>query len=133
MRFDLGCRAVMTLPPFFFVTASEEGLYRYFSLLIEKVGSDALTICLYHIPQYAGIGFTPALAARLNEAFPEVVTALKDSSGNWDNTRAVIEAAPRHIRLSRQRRRNAGGDGPGRRRLHLGQLQFQCGGDSQAL
>ena len=91
---QLGCRAVMTLPPFFFVTASEEGLYRYFSLLIEQVGSDALTICLYHIPQYAGIGFTPTLAARLNRAFPEVVTALKDSSGNWDNTRAVIEAAP---------------------------------------
>ncbi|PVA09974.1 dihydrodipicolinate synthase family protein [Pelagivirga sediminicola] len=91
---ELGCRAVMTLPPFFFVGASDEGLYRYFSLLIEKVGSDALTICLYHIPQYAGIGFTPALAARLNEAFPEVVTALKDSSGNWENTRAVIEAAP---------------------------------------
>ncbi|MFX0541599.1 dihydrodipicolinate synthase family protein [Roseovarius sp. S4756] len=91
---DLGCRAVMTLPPFFFVTASDEGLYRYFSLLIEKVGSETLTICLYHIPQYAGIGFTPTLAARLNQAFPEVVTALKDSSGNWDNTRAVIEAAP---------------------------------------
>ncbi len=91
---SLGCKAVMTLPPFFFVTASDEGLYRYFSQLIEAVGTDALTICLYHIPQYAGIGFTPTLAARLNEAFPEVVTALKDSSGNWDNTRAVIEAAP---------------------------------------
>ena len=90
---DLGCRAVMTLPPFFFVNASDEGLYRYFSALIETVGSDALTICLYHIPQFAGIGFTPALAARLNEAFPEIVTALKDSSGDWSNTRAVIEAA----------------------------------------
>jgi len=91
---EVGCTAVMTLPPFFFVTASDEGLYRYFSALIESVGSDALTICLYHIPQYAGIGFTPALAARLNQAFPEVVTALKDSSGVWENTRAVIEAAP---------------------------------------
>lgn len=91
---EVGCAAVMTLPPFFFVNASDEGLYRYFSALIESVGSDALTICLYHIPQYAGIGFSPALAARLNQAFPEVVTALKDSSGVWQNTRAVIEAAP---------------------------------------
>ncbi|WP_138935969.1 dihydrodipicolinate synthase family protein [Roseovarius arcticus] len=91
---DIGCTAVMTLPPFFFVTANDEGLYRYFSALIESVASDDLTICLYHIPQYAGIGFTPALAARLNQAFPEVVTALKDSSGVWENTRAVIEAAP---------------------------------------
>lgn len=91
---ELGCAAVMTLPPFFFVNAGDEGLYRYFSGLIESVGSDRLKICLYHIPQMAGIGVSPALAARLNAAFPEVVVAYKDSSGNWENTRAVIEAAP---------------------------------------
>lgn len=90
----LGCAAVMTLPPFFFVNASDEGLYRYFGLLIEGVASDDLKICLYHIPQMAGIGISPALAARLNTAFPEVVVAYKDSSGNWENTKAVIEAAP---------------------------------------
>jgi 4-hydroxy-tetrahydrodipicolinate synthase len=91
---DLGCAAVMTLPPFFFVNASDEGLYRYFSLLIEGIGADAPRICLYHIPQLAGIGISPGLAARLNAAFPEVVVAYKDSSGAWDNTRAVIAAAP---------------------------------------
>lgn len=91
---ELGCAGVMTLPPFFFVTASDEGLYRYFSQLIERVGSDALKICLYHIPQNTGIGISPNLSARLNRAFPEVVVAYKDSSGDWENTRAVIEAAP---------------------------------------
>ena len=91
---ELGCAAIMTLPPFFFVTATDEGLYRYFSQLIEGVGSDALKICLYHIPQNTGIGISPGLAARLNTAFPEVVVAYKDSSGNWENTQAVIEAAP---------------------------------------
>ncbi|KZY29907.1 dihydrodipicolinate synthase family protein [Roseovarius sp. HI0049] len=91
---ELGCAAVMTLPPFFFVNAGDEGLYRYFSGLIERVGSDRLKVCLYHIPQMAGIGISPALAARLNAAFPEVVVAYKDSSGNWENTKAVIEAAP---------------------------------------
>ncbi|KRS16848.1 dihydrodipicolinate synthase family protein [Roseovarius indicus] len=91
---ELGCAAVMTLPPFFFVNAGDEGLYRYFSGLIESVGSDRLKVCLYHIPQMAGIGVSPGLAARLNAAFPEVVVAYKDSSGNWENTKAVIEAAP---------------------------------------
>ncbi len=91
---ELGCAGIMTLPPFFYVTASDEGLYRYFSQLIEGVGSDALRICLYHIPQNTGIGLSPALAARLNQAFPELVVAYKDSSGNWENTKAVIEAAP---------------------------------------
>ncbi len=91
---ELGCAGVMTLPPFFFVTASDEGLYRYFSQLVEGIGSDALKICLYHIPQNTGIGISPALAARLNQAFPEVIVAYKDSSGNWENTKAVIDAAP---------------------------------------
>ncbi|WP_338549713.1 dihydrodipicolinate synthase family protein [Roseovarius phycicola] len=91
---ELGCAAVMTLPPFFFIQADDEGYYRYFSQLIEAVGSDAMRICLYHIPQNAGVGISPGLAARLNKSFPEVVVAYKDSSGNWDNTKAVIEAAP---------------------------------------
>lgn len=91
---DLGCAAVMTLPPFFFTQANDEGYYRFFSKLIEAVGTSALRICLYHIPQNAGVGVSPELAARLSEAFPEIVVAYKDSSGNWDNTKAVIEAAP---------------------------------------
>lgn len=91
---DLGCAAVLVLPPFFYVNAGDDGLYRYFSRLIEAVGSDALRLCLYHIPQMAGIGISPALAARLNAAFPETVVAYKDSSGDWRNTGAVIAAAP---------------------------------------
>jgi len=91
---DLKCAAVMVLPPFFFSDATDEGLYRYFASLIETIGTDAFKMCLYHIPQNTGVGISPALAARLNTAFPEVVVAYKDSSGNWDNTRAVIEAAP---------------------------------------
>jgi len=91
---ELGCAAVMVLPPFFFSDAQDEGLYRYFSQLIEAIGTDVFKMCLYHIPQNTTVGISPALAARLNQAFPEVVVAYKDSSGKWENTRAVIEAAP---------------------------------------
>lgn len=91
---ELGCAAVMTLPPFFFPSPGDDGLFRYFSELIEAVGSDDLKICLYHIPQNAGVGISPELARRLNEAFPQTVVAYKDSSGNWDNTQSVIKSAP---------------------------------------
>lgn len=91
---DLGCAAVMVLPPFFYVEAREEGLYRYFAQLIEAVAREALRICLYHIPQYTGVGISPALAARLGGAYPGIVVAYKDSGGDWAHTRAVIEAAP---------------------------------------
>lgn len=90
----LGCAAVMVLPPFFYVAAGDEGLYRYFSTLIERVGANVPKICLYHIPQNTGIGISPALAARLNRAFPDHVVAYKDSSGDFANTEAVIRAAP---------------------------------------
>lgn len=91
---DLGCAAAMVLPAFFYSDARDEGLYRYFSTLIERVGSDRLRICLYHIPQYSGMPVSPALAARLNQAFPDTVLAYKDSAGKWENTEAVIRAAP---------------------------------------
>lgn len=91
---DRGCAAVMALPPFFFKNASDEGLHAYFSRLIEEVNHPGLRICLYHIPPMAGIGFTPSLAGRLTTDFPGTVVAYKDSSGDFENTRAVIAAAP---------------------------------------
>ena len=91
---DRGCAAVMTLPPFFFKNAGDEGLYAWFSRLIEEIDRPALKICLYHIPPLAGIGFTPSLVARLATDFPQTVVACKDSSGDFANTEAVIAAAP---------------------------------------
>ncbi len=90
----LGCSAVMTLPPFFYKNASDDGLYAYFVRLIETVNLPKLKICMYHIPPMAGIGFTPALAGRLAKDFPDVFVAYKDSSGDFENTKAVIAAAP---------------------------------------
>jgi len=89
-----GCRAVMTLPPFFYTNASDDGLFNYFVRFVETVNSDDLRVCMYHIPPMAGIGFTPALAGRLAAAYPDIFIAYKDSSGKFDNTKAVIEAAP---------------------------------------
>jgi len=91
---DLGVAAVLVLPPFFYPDASDDGLFRYFAELIEGVGDARLKICLYNIPQNTGVAISPDLAARLNREFPEVIVAYKDSTGNWDNTIAVIRAAP---------------------------------------
>jgi 4-hydroxy-tetrahydrodipicolinate synthase len=90
----LGCAGAMVLPSFFYVGAGDNGQARYFGELIEKVASPALRLVLYHIPQNSGVAVTPALAARLNEAFPETVVGYKDSAGDWNNTVAVIAAAP---------------------------------------
>ena len=82
---DMGCAAVMTLPPFYFKGVSEDGLYRYFRQLIETIGADA-RIYLYHIPPIAVVGIPVALVQRLHTEFPEQIVGIKDSSGDWDNT-----------------------------------------------
>ena len=87
---DMGCAGVMTLPPFYYKAVTEEGLYRYFAQLLETTGADA-RIYLYHIPPIAVVGIPPVLVARLHRDFPEQIVGIKDSSGDWDNTRALFD------------------------------------------
>ena len=86
---DMGCSGVMTLPPFYYKGVGEEGLYRHFVQLISAIGNDA-RLFLYHIPPIAVVGIPVSLVARLHKEFPEQVVGIKDSSGEWDNTRALL-------------------------------------------
>jgi 4-hydroxy-tetrahydrodipicolinate synthase len=89
----LGTLGVLMLPPFYYKPVSTEGLFASYARVIEAVGP-GLRIYLYHIPQMTGVPITADLIARLDEAFPGVIAGLKDSSGNWDNTAALIAAFP---------------------------------------
>ena len=91
---DLSCGGMLMLPPFYYKGPSEEGLYRYFSQVIEGVGDDNLKVYLYHIPPVAQVGFSLPLIGRLLKAFPETVVGLKDSSGDWSNTAAILAEYP---------------------------------------
>jgi 4-hydroxy-tetrahydrodipicolinate synthase len=91
---DLGCGGMLMLPPFYYKGPSEEGLYRYFSEVIEGVGDDNLKVYLYHIPPVAQVGFSLSLIGRLVKSFPETVVGLKDSSGDWSNTAAILAEYP---------------------------------------
>ncbi|NEX46625.1 dihydrodipicolinate synthase family protein [Pseudotabrizicola algicola] len=90
---SLGARGTLTLPPFFYKPLSEEGVFAAYARVIEAVGP-GLRLFLYHIPQMSGVPITVELIGRLMDAFPGVVAGLKDSSGNWDNTAAIIAAFP---------------------------------------
>ncbi len=91
---ELGCGGVLMLPPFYYKNPSEEGLFRFFAEVIEEVGDDDLKAYLYHIPPIAQVGFSLPLIERLRKEFPATVVGLKDSSGDWSNTKAIIEAFP---------------------------------------
>ncbi|WBY03958.1 dihydrodipicolinate synthase family protein [Ramlibacter tataouinensis] len=87
-----GCAGVLMLPPFFYKNVSEEGLYRAFSTVIEAVADERLRLYLYHIPPVSQVPITHGLVARLLDRYPGCVAGMKDSSGDWNNTRSMIEA-----------------------------------------
>jgi 4-hydroxy-tetrahydrodipicolinate synthase len=96
-----GCGGVLMLPPFYYKDVSEEGLYRYFSEVVQRVGDARLKIYLYHIPPVAVVGITPKLVERLLAAYPSAIAGMKDSSGDWNNTKAFLDAFAETARAAR--------------------------------
>jgi len=88
--FDLGYDGVVVLPPYYFRTASEEGLFRWFAALLKAAVPADGALFGYHIPQVSGVGFSLDLLARLREAFPNFV-GIKDSSGDPAHAEALGE------------------------------------------
>ncbi|MCZ6809780.1 MAG: dihydrodipicolinate synthase family protein [Proteobacteria bacterium] len=88
---SLGCAGMLMLPPFYYKDVSDDGLYRSFAEVIERVGSDDLRVYLYHIPPIAHVGIPPHLVERLVTQYPKTVVGIKDSSGDWDNTDALLQ------------------------------------------
>ena len=87
---DLGCHGIMTLPPFYFKGMSDEGLFHYFEKLILGINHPNLKIYLYHIPQVSGVGLSIGLVKKLKKTFPDIIVGIKDSSGDWKNTEALL-------------------------------------------
>lgn len=91
---SLGCGGVLLLPPFYYKGVSDDGLFAAVAAVIEGVASDALKIYLYHIPPVAQVGYSCQLIQRLQTTFPGIIVGTKDSSGDWDNTSATLQALP---------------------------------------
>jgi 4-hydroxy-tetrahydrodipicolinate synthase len=87
-----GCAGALMLPPFYYKGVSDDGLFRNFAEIIERVGDARLRIYLYHIPPVSQVPISLALIERLLKAYPGTVAGLKDSSGDWSNTEAVLRA-----------------------------------------
>lgn len=85
---------VLMLPPFYYKPVSDDGIFAFLSTVIDRVGSSALKVFLYHIPPVAVVGYSLDLVGRLIAAYPESVVGLKDSSGDWANTAGLLERFP---------------------------------------
>jgi 4-hydroxy-tetrahydrodipicolinate synthase len=89
-----GCAGVLMLPPFYYKPVSDDGIFAFVASAIDKVGSSALRVYLYHIPPVAVVGYSLDLVGRFLKAYPQTVVGLKDSSGDWNNTAALLDHYP---------------------------------------
>ncbi len=86
-----GCRGVLVLPPFYYKAPTDDGLFAYFSEVINRVGG-GIAIYLYHFPQQSAVPFSLDLIGRLLRAFPGAIQGVKDSSGDYANMKAMVDA-----------------------------------------
>jgi 4-hydroxy-tetrahydrodipicolinate synthase len=88
---QLGCGGVLVLPPFYYKGVSDDGLFAFYSEVIERVADTRLRLYLYHIPPVAQVPLSLDLVGRLLDRYGSVVAGIKDSGGQWDHTAALIE------------------------------------------
>ena len=89
-----GSGGALLLPPFYYKNPSEDGLFAFFSEVIQRVGDSRLKLYLYHFPQLSTVPITVPLIGRLMAAYPGTVAGLKDSSGDWSNTARLLKEFP---------------------------------------
>jgi 4-hydroxy-tetrahydrodipicolinate synthase len=91
---SLGIGGVLALPPFYYKDNTDEALFNSFDEVIQRVGGSGFKLYLYHFPRLSGVPITAGLLERLLAAYPNTVAGVKDSSGDWGNTRMLIERFP---------------------------------------
>ncbi len=89
-----GVGGVLLLPPFYYKGVTDDGIFASFDHVIQCVGDASLRIYLYHFPRMSAVPLSMHLIERLLKCYPDQVAGIKDSSGDWDNMRAMVEAFP---------------------------------------
>ena len=89
-----GAAGVLVLPPFYYRDASEDGLFRFYAALIERVGDPRLRIVLHHRPRSSGAAITDALIAHLRKRFGATIAGIQNGAGDWPTTAALIRGFP---------------------------------------
>ena len=90
------CAGVLMLPPFYYKDVCDDGLFAYFSEVIQKLGSAELKIYIYNIPPVTKVNLSLSLLERLTKEYPNTIVGMKDSSGDWAYTESVIKLLAPH-------------------------------------
>ncbi len=91
---SLGVTRVVMLPPFYYKSISDDGLFAAYAEIAERVGDARLQVVLYHIPQFSAVPITFPVIERLRARYPATFVGIKDSSGDLANMLAMVERFP---------------------------------------
>ncbi|MEM8849648.1 MAG: dihydrodipicolinate synthase family protein [Pseudomonadota bacterium] len=123
-----GITAFLLLPPFYFRSPSEAGLFNWHAAVLARTDRRARFV-LYHIPQVSGVALSPDLVQRITATAPQRVIAVKDSSGNWETAKALLALGAPTVLVGDERLLHravalgAGGAISGMANLHPGRLK----------
>lgn len=92
--FDLGFDAVLSLPPYYFREASDQGLLDWFSELIESSVPADGAFMAYHFPKMCGVSFSISLLKEILERYPNRFIGVKDSSGDFESAKEKVYGLP---------------------------------------
>ncbi|WP_322496141.1 dihydrodipicolinate synthase family protein [Chloroflexus sp.] len=90
---ELGVDAILVMPPFYIKQPRETGILAYFRALCDALPAEA-RVMLYHIPQVTGVPITTTIIDGLLDSHPGQFFGLKDSSGDWEHSKMLIDRYP---------------------------------------
>lgn len=97
--FEHGFDGVVVLPPYYFRSAPESGLLRWFQLLIERAVPQGGSLLYYHIPQISGVSVSLQFFQKLQQQHPQRFAGLKDSTGDEKFGRQLGEQLGRQLAI----------------------------------
>ena len=94
-----GVAGVLLMPPCMYRGGiGEDGTFRFYATVIDRVGRDDLRLHLYHFPDISGIALTPRVIRRLSERYPRIIAGVKDSGGDLGFTEDLLRRFS-HLRI----------------------------------
>jgi 4-hydroxy-tetrahydrodipicolinate synthase len=95
--YEHGADGVVVLPPYYFRSAGEEGLLKWFSAVLQAAVPQDACFLAYHIPAVTGVPISLSLLSQLKDRFPRRFQGLKDSSGDAEHARLLGERFGRDL------------------------------------
>ena len=80
-----GIKDCLILPPFYYKNPPDNGLFKFFSEIIQRVGNKELRIQIYHFPGVSQIPISHSLIEMLLREYPVNICGIKDSGGDLQN------------------------------------------------